>query len=216
MKHKKEVIYIDRTLYTIGHTKHSQQYFLKLLTANNINCIADVRSTPFSKFCPQFNQNEIKMFLNKHGIYYIPMGEEFGARQKDMSLYTTEGYLDFEKTAKSDNFLTGIERISTGIDKGLNIAFMCTEKDPIDCHRNILVANAFYKNDYKIQNILANGDIENQEHLQNRLLDMYFPDRAQLTFIDVNRNTKTEVELIKESYRLRNKEIGYNINKSKE
>jgi len=210
------VIFIDRTLYTIGHSKHSKQYFLKLLRLNMINCIVDVRSTPFSKFSPQFNKDELKQFLNNSGVYYIHMGEEFGARQKDKKLYTTEGYLDFEKTAKSKQFIKGVDRISKGIDKGLKIAFMCTEKDPIDCHRNILVANEFYKNNYNIENILENGNHEDQKHLEKRLLDMYFPNRQQLNFIDLNKNNKTEEELIKEAYKLRNRDIGYSLSGNNE
>ncbi|WP_017209972.1 DUF488 family protein [Clostridium beijerinckii] len=206
------MIHIDRTLYTIGHSKHTQQYFLKLLKLNKINCIVDVRSTPFSKFSPQFNKDEIKKFLNMHGIYYIHMGSEFGARQEDRNLYSKDGYLDFEKTAKSKQFLNGVERISNGIEKNLKIAFMCTEKDPIDCHRNILVANQFHKRNYNIENILENGSLEKQEHLEKRLLDMYFPDRYQLNFMDLNKNSKTEEELIDEAYKLRNKDIGYTLN----
>lgn len=206
---------MDRILYTIGHSKHSIQYFTKLLRLNKINCIVDVRSIPFSKFCPQFNRDELRKFLNKCGIYYIFMGEEFGARREDKSLYTLQGHLDFEKTAKSEQFVKGVERIQNGVEKGLNIALMCTEKDPIDCHRNILVANTFHKNNYIIRNILQNGAIESQEHLQSRLLDMYFPDRNQLNFIDVNKNIKTQEELIKEAFRLRNIDIGYSINEDK-
>lgn len=172
----------------------------------------DVRSTPFSKFSPQFNKDELKKFLNKYGVYYIHMGVEFGARREEKNLYTKEGYLDFEKTAESKQFLNGVERISKGIEKNFRIAFMCTEKDPIDCHRNILVAKQFYKRNYDIQNILENGYLESQEHLEKRLLDMYFPNRYQLDFMDLIKKSKTEEELIDEAYKLRNKDIGYTLN----
>lgn len=204
------------TLYTIGHSKHTQQYFLKLLRLYKINCIVDVRSTPFSKFCPQFNRDEIKKYLNRYGVYYVEMGDEFGARRKDKELYTNEGYLDFEKTAGSFEFIKGIKRINEGLEKNLNIAFMCTEKDPIDCHRSILVAREFYKRNYKIINILEDGSNESQEHLEERLLDMYFPNRGQLNFIQPENNSKSIEELIKDAYKLRNKDIGYSLNGSEE
>lgn len=201
-------------LYTIGHSKHTQQDFLKLLRLHKINCVVDVRSTPFSKFSPQFNRDEIKKYLNKCGIYYIEMGKEFGARRSDKTLYTNEGYLDFEKTAKSSEFISGIKRINKGVEKGLNIVFMCTEKDPIDCHRNILVAREFYKRNYEILNILYDGSIESQKDLEIRLLDMYFPNRGQLNFIDLENNLKSIEELVEEAYKLRNKDIGYSLNES--
>ena len=67
------------------------------------------------------------------------MGEEFGARRSDTALYDSSGVLDFIKVIKSSLFQSGFKRVKTGLDKGFNIAFMCTEKDPIDCHRSILV-----------------------------------------------------------------------------
>lgn len=207
---------IDKILYTIGHSRHSEQYFLRLLKLNKINCIVDVRSTPFSKFCPQFNKEELKKCLNLYGIYYIHMGKEFGARRADKNLYTAEGYLDFEKTAKSEQFLKGIERISIGVEKKLNISFMCSEKDPIDCHRNILVANEFYKRKYTIKNILEDGKVEKQEHLHKRLLDMYFPNRNQLNLLDLDKNSETDQELLIKAFKLRNKDIAYKLKEDEE
>ncbi len=69
-------------LYTIGHSIHSNNYFLELLTKYNINCLVDVRSNPYSKYAPQYNMNEIKRFLISNQIYYIFMGEEFGGQAK--------------------------------------------------------------------------------------------------------------------------------------
>jgi uncharacterized protein (DUF488 family) len=164
---------------------------------------------PFSKICPQFNQDLLKKFLKENGIYYIFMGKEFGARREDKSLYTNEGYLDFEKTSKNNDFINGMNRIIYGLEQNLKIAFMCTEKDPIDCHRNILVAYAFYKNGYQIENILSDGTVESQENLEERLLDLYFPDRFQLNLFEEQPLDKRE--LINRAYKLRNKDIGYSL-----
>lgn len=211
-----EVININKVLYTVGHSKHSLQHFLKILRLNNISCIVDVRSMPFSKICPQFNQDNFKKFLNENGIYYIFMGKEFGARREDKNLYTNEGYLDFEKTANSKDFIEGVERISKGLKKDFRIAFMCTEKDPINCHRNILVAHEFQKNNYEIQNILADGTIESQQHLEQRLLNIYFPNRFQIDLFENSKENLNEKELINKAYKLRNKDIGYTLNENGE
>jgi uncharacterized protein (DUF488 family) len=205
-------------IFTIGHSSYTQEQYLKFLIRYEINCIVDVRSMPYSKYVPQFNKEEIKKFLNSNAIYYIFMGKELGARREDKALYTNEGYLDFEKTSKTIPFINGIERVKTGIEKGNKIALMCMEKDPIDCHRNILVARQFFNQGFKVLNILENGLTETQEQLENRLLDLYFPERNQLTILDIiDKNTTVEKEsLINQAYSLRNKEIGYSLDKEKE
>jgi uncharacterized protein (DUF488 family) len=201
-------------IYTIGHSSYTQEQFLELLLQYQINCIVDVRSIPYSKYASQFNKEEIKRFLKNRSIYYVFMGKELGARREDRNLYTNEGYLDFEKTSKTLSFLNGIERIETGIEKGYRIAIMCKEKDPIDCHRNILVARKLYIQGYKVLNILESGLLESQEDLEIRLLNIYFPERDQLSISDIYSNRVYDSKfLINEAYKLRNKEIGYCIDK---
>lgn len=202
-------------VYTIGHSAHKINYFLSILRTYNINCIIDVRSIPYSKYTPQFNEDNLKTILHNNKIHYISMGKELGARRDETDLYTLEGYLDFEKVRMSSLFIKGIERIKAGIEKGFNITLMCTEKDPIDCHRNILVARELYKQDYDVVNILDYEKIEIQSDLEKRLLDMYFPNRTQPALFCTG-EWKCDKELINEAYVLRNKDIGYSIFKEKE
>lgn len=200
-----------KEIFTIGHSNHSIEHFLNLLKLHNINCVVDVRSTPYSKYATQFNINQLKEILKNNGLYYIFMGNELGARWKDKNVYTKEGYLDFEKVRETDKFNNAIRHIEDRIDKGFRIALMCTEKDPIDCHRAILIAPKFYYNGYNVKNILENGDILTQEDIEKRLLDIYFPDRMQLTISEVLGEQKSDSELIYEAYKQRNKDIGYYI-----
>lgn len=200
-------------IYTVGHSTYNIDYFIKLLRINNINCIIDVRSTPYSKYGPQYNRESLKKSLNEKGIYYIYMGKEFGARRNNRELYTKEGYLDFEKTSIDTDFKDGVYRINQGINKGYRIAFMCTEKDPFDCHRCILVARQFKDAGLEVKNILPDGSCITQEEIEIRLLNKYFPDRNQVTLFNlVNNDGISEDKLIKDAYRLRNSEIGYKIN----
>lgn len=198
-------------LYTIGHSLHSIDQFIELLNSHDINCIVDVRSTPYSKFSPQFNINEFKKFLNINRKYYIFMGEEFGARRSESSLYDINGLLDFEKVIKSTFFQAGIKRVKSGLNKGYKIAFMCTEKDPLDCHRSILVGRAFHDEKFEVLNIHEDGSVENQNDLEERLLNLYFPERNQTNIFDILEGEKSKEELVIEAYRLRNKDIGYKI-----
>lgn len=198
-------------LFTIGHSKYTTEYFISLLEKNNINYVLDVRSTPYSKYAEQFNRENVHMFLEKNGIKYSYMGKYFGARPPEVSLYSEEGYLDFEKVIQSERFHIGMENVILGLKKGNKIALMCTEKDPIDCHRAIMVARAFDRKRIEVNHILSDGDLQTQRELENRLLEKYFPDREQLSLFNYQ-NVVSDEEYIVQAYRKRNKDIGYYIN----
>lgn len=198
-------------IFTIGHSNHTIDKFISLLRINKINCIVDVRSTPYSKFTPQFNKDDLKKVLNLNSIIYIHMGKEFGARRNNMELYTKDGYLDFEKTRKDGAFLNGVDRVTQGYNKGFNIALMCTEKDPFDCHRCIMVGKGLKDHGFEVKHILPNNSIINQNQIEQRLLNTYYKNRNQITFETLMSNNLTEQEMIEASYKKRNKEIGYQI-----
>lgn len=197
-------------LYTIGHSRYEFEYFANLLKKFKINYLLDVRSTPYSKYAETFNREQLENSLASEGITYFFMGKFFGARPDNTDLYSKEGYLDFEKTSRSDLFITGMENVKLGLKKGNNIVLMCTEKDPIDCHRAIMVARAFSLEGIDVQHILPDGKLQTQQELDRRLLDRYFPDRTQLSLFDYNDPVNDE-EIIKSAYRKRNKEIGYHL-----
>ena len=200
------------SVYTIGCSTNTLERFLELLKMHNINCIVDVRSTPFSKYTSQFNREGLQSYLKKQNILYIWMGKEFGARRDNKELYSIQGYLDFEKVIKDDEFLGGVDRIRNGISKGYRICLMCTEKDPIDCHRTILVSKGLDDNDIEVNHILQDGKLVNKKQIDERLLDMYFKNRNQINFDMLLGNSKTEEEMLEEAYKKRNKDIGFEIN----
>ena len=202
-------------LFTIGHTNHSQEEFLQLLRANNITYLLDVRSTPFSQFTSQFNKDVIAAFLKKNGVNYNHMGKFFGARPMDKSLYAEQGYLDFEKARASKNFQKGLENVTLGLNKGFNIVLMCTEKDPFDCHRAIMVARGFELTGFDVSHIFPDGKIITQAEFNNRLLDKYYPDRNQISlFSEISSLSEEEVLVL--AYRRRNADIGYHIQTDEE
>ena len=202
-------------LYTIGHTNHSHEDFLELLLAHQIEYLLDVRSTPFSQFTSQFNKDIIADFLKKNGINYNHMGKYFGARPMDRSLYTDKGYLDFDKARESDDFKKGMDNVILGLNKGYNIALMCTEKDPFDCHRAIMVSRGFDLKGIEVNHILPDGKLISQRELNDRLLNKYYPDRNQISlFSDISSLSEEEVLVL--AYRLRNADIGYHIQNEEE
>lgn len=196
-----------KQLYTIGHSTYPAEHFAELLKCFEVDCILDVRSVPFSRHVPQYNRDELKAFLKQNGIEYHPMGKWFGARQPDMQFYSEEGYLDFEKFRESSLFIQGLESVKRGLDQ-FNIALMCSEKDPIDCHRAIMVGRGFELDGTDVKHILHDFSSITQAELNARLLDRYFPNRNQISIFDLG-GEKTDEEYLVDAYRIRNSEIGY-------
>lgn len=95
---------MEKTLLSIGHSQHQVDYFINLLKSHDVNYILDVRSTPYSQFAASYNRESIRPALQSNGIEYAFMGNYFGARPTDSSLYSSNGYLDFEKVANSSRF----------------------------------------------------------------------------------------------------------------
>ncbi len=202
-------------LFTIGHSQYTLEYFINLLKMHSVDYLLDVRSTPYSKYAEQFNREHLKSFLEKNGFKYSYMGKYFGARQTELSLYNQDGYLDFEKVAKSEKFNIGLDNVILGLNRENKIALMCTEKDPIDCHRAIMVARAFDLKGIEVNHILSDGSVQTQRELDKRLLDKYFSDREQLSIFNYN-NVMSDEEYIIQAYRKRNEEIGYRISQKQD
>lgn len=198
---------MKKRIYTIGHSQHSIDYFISMLEKYDINYVLDVRSTPHSQFAEAYNRERIGIALKRADIEYVFMGSFFGARPKDKTLYSKEGYLDFEKVRKDVKFQSGVDNVIKGIQEGNNITLMCTEKDPLECHRAILVARTFYDRGIDVQHILADSSLQSHDELNERLVDMYFPDRYQISMFACD--NKTDEECLEESYRYQNKKIGY-------
>ena len=191
-------------VYTIGHSNYPIEEFLQLLKKHNINCICDVRSMPYSRFTEQYNREYLRDFLSKIDIKYLFFGEEFGARREEKNLLT-DGLVDFEKVAKDEKFLEGIERIENGLKKGYRIALMCTEKEPIECHRTILISKNLHKLGMEVLHILVDGTTIDHGKIEENLLDKYYPNRNQISLFDLNET----IDYLKEAYKKANLEIGY-------
>lgn len=157
-----------REVFTIGHSTHSIEKFLDLLAAHRIQVVADVRSSPYSKFNPQFNRDDLQNSLKKSGIRYVFLGKELGARSEDRACYVADK-VQYDRLAKTTLFQSGLDRVVEGA-KSYRIALMCAEKDPLDCHRTILVARELLKRDLSIAHILDNGSIEGHTESISRLV----------------------------------------------
>jgi uncharacterized protein (DUF488 family) len=159
----------DRTgppLYTIGHSNHSLAYFLELLDRHQIEAIADVRSMPYSRYVPHFNPKEIKSALSNAGLTYVYFGKELGARPDDPACYV-KGRISYERLALRPDYQTGLARIRQGAEK-YRLALMCTEKDPLDCHRMILICRQL-RPERPLLHVLGDGALETNQGAELRL-----------------------------------------------
>lgn len=194
------------TIYTIGHSIYEIEDFVKLLKQNQINTIVDVRSTPYSKFAPQYNRETLKKYLKQNSICYIFMGDLLGARHEDKTLLFDDGKVDFKKVQETKNFQDGVIRLQKGIEKGYSISLMCSEKEAFDCHRFGLISEFLTKKSIEINHIYPDKVVLQQE-LEQKLLKKY---EKQIPKIDLFNQNIDSQEQLKEAYKLRNKDIAYN------
>lgn len=159
---------VTNQIFTIGHSAHSIEKFFALLRAHSIQAVADVRSTPFSKFNPQFNRDTLKSELKISGIRYVFLGKELGARSEDPTCYVDKK-IQYDRLANTALFKSGIARVIEG-SSNYRIALMCAEKDPLDCHRTMLVSRELIKRGVGITHILDNGLTESHGESIERLI----------------------------------------------
>lgn len=165
-------------LLTIGHSNHEAGAFLALLARHGVTAVADVRSAPYSRFNPHFNRENLQRALFAVGVAYVYLGRELGARREERECYVA-GVARYERIARTPAFADGVERVLRGMGTH-RVALMCAEKDPLTCHRTILVARHMRPLVDAIDHIREDGSIETTAALESRLVRMHFPDGRDL------------------------------------
>ncbi len=186
-------------LYTIGHSTHTVQRLIELLSMHTISAVADVRSSPYSRFNPQFNRETLQHALREAEIEYVFLGKELGARSIDSSCYI-DGQVQYDLVAESTIFRSGLDRLRKGMDT-FRIALLCAEKDPIACHRMILVCRNIRCDGITIQHIREDGSLEDNHEAERRLM--------QILNIQENDLFDSEEDLIQRAYTIQGKKIAY-------
>ena len=190
---------MDHTVFTIGHSTHPIEKFVDLLKQHNIEAVADVRSSPYSQYNPQYNRETLKKTLQEHEIQYVFLGDELGARRTERGCYV-DGQAVYERVAQLPAFKEGIERVKKGAQK-MQIALICAEKDPIECHRAVLISRQLAQEKVEVQHILEDGNIQEQGELEERLLSL-----SGLQGGDLFRSSE---EVMAEAYERRGQQIAY-------
>ena len=154
--------------FSIGHSNIPAERFLAMLRGAGVNAIADVRSMPHSRFCPWFSQTPLATALSAAGIGYIAMGEALGGRPRDVRLYRGD-VADYEAMAIQPEYLTGLHRVLEAAARS-RICLLCAEREPLDCHRCLLVARSLAERGAAVGHILHDGPIEAHDATEQRLL----------------------------------------------
>jgi len=155
-------------LFTIGHSNLPVEHFLDLLKNSGVTAVADVRSVPFSRRFPWFSGNMLAPRLASAGIAYLAMGDALGGRPRDPELFC-EGVADYERMAAVPEFRAGLDQVGAAAKRS-RLCLMCAEREPLDCHRCLLVGRALAERGLKLGHILVDGTIEPQAATEERLL----------------------------------------------
>jgi len=155
-------------LFSIGHSNIPADRFIALLGDAGADAVADVRSSPYSRFFPWFSRKNLQARLAQEGMTYMPYGDALGGRPRDVSLYRN-GIADYAAMALTPEFQAGLERLQNDASH-CRICLMCAEREPLDCHRCLLVARALAGRGAAVGHILHDGTIEPHAATEARLL----------------------------------------------
>ena len=155
-------------LLSIGHSNLAVDRFVTMLTNAGVTAVADVRSVPFSRRFPWFSGKPLAERLMREGVAYIALGDALGGRPRDPKLYC-DGVADYEAMAATPEFRAGLDRVADETRRH-RLCLMCAEREPLDCHRCLLVGRALAGRGLAPGHILADGAIESHAATEQRLL----------------------------------------------
>jgi uncharacterized protein (DUF488 family) len=150
-----------KPIRTIGHSNHPIERFVELLKAGGVERLVDVRSMPWSRRFPQFGRERLAKSLAEAGIIYSWEGEALGGKPK-----AGGGYDD---AAARPEFKDAIGRLIAE-RANTSLCLMCAEKEPLDCHRTVLVSRRLAERDVPIEHLLADGTVKPHSEIEEALL----------------------------------------------
>jgi uncharacterized protein (DUF488 family) len=152
------------TVFTVGHSNHSLELFVSLLSAHEIDAVVDVRSQPYSRFAAQFNREALAAALDDHGIKYVFLGRELGGRPDGDEYYDDEGHVLYGRVAASPLFQAAVLRLENGLSR-YRLALMCSEEDPTNCHRRLLVTRVLNDRGVEVVHVRGDGRVQRERDL---------------------------------------------------
>ena len=167
-----------RPLFTIGYGARTLDDFIAALKTNRIEYLIDVRTSPFSKFKPEFSKDLLQYYLERAGIRYLFMGDSLGGQPKDPGCLT-DGKVDYDKVRAQPSFQAGIERLRKAFEQQRRAALMCSEGRPEQCHRSKMIGEALVAAGIPVCHIDEDGVLLTQNQVIDRLtqgqMDLFGP-----------------------------------------
>jgi uncharacterized protein (DUF488 family) len=190
---------MEESIFTIGHSTHTMEHFIALLRMHRITAVGDIRSVPYSHSNPQFDREVLKKTFDTVGIVYVFLGKELGARSEDPACYEN-GKVRYDRLARTELFQHGLERVRQGMEK-YRLAIMCAEREPLVCHRTILVARHLAALGLDIKHIHADGTLENHADALDRL--------ARILNLRDDHMFRSREEMLADAYQRQEQRISY-------
>src|SRR5260370_41141318 len=150
-----------KPIKTIGHSNHPIEHIVGLLEAAGIALLVDGRSMPYSRRFPQFGKERLAKSLAAAGIGYVHEGAALGGKP--------EGGSDYDALAERPAFKDALGRL-IGRAETTTLCLMCAEKEPLDCHRTVLVARRLAERGVAVSHLLADGGMRPHRDVEDALL----------------------------------------------
>jgi len=150
------------SFFTIGHSNHDIEAWLALLRKHGVEVVADARSSPYSKYVPQFDRELVQRSLEEAGIRYLYLGAELGGRPANPAYYDAKGRVLYSRLRDDARFQTAIVRLESGIER-FRVALLCGEEDPANCHRRLLIGRVLTERGHTMLHIRGDGRLESDE-----------------------------------------------------
>ncbi len=159
----------DYQIFTIGHGGHTLDTMINQLLRLHIEFVIDVRSIPYSRYQPEFSKDSLTRALTYSELRYGSMGRQLGGRPDDPSCYTENGNVDYDKCKQRPFFQKGILRLQNACRLGHRVCLLCSEGDPKDCHRSVLIGEALTDIGIRVIHVFPDGSSKSQsEVMQER------------------------------------------------
>jgi uncharacterized protein (DUF488 family) len=158
---------VQPPLYSVGHSNVTLEDLLSLLQRHDIEVVADVRTSPRSRYVPHFDSESLQEALSHRAIRYVPLGQQLGGRPDGDEFYDEQDRVLYGRLARSELFQAGIDRVIKG-SKNYRIALLCSEEDPSKCHRHLLIGRVLRDRGITVLHIRSDGRLQTEDNLDTR------------------------------------------------
>jgi uncharacterized protein (DUF488 family) len=128
-------------VWSVGHSTHTLNGFLELLTAHGIALVADIRAVPRSRRHPWFHSDALAQSLPDHGVAYLHLSRLAGWRRvaagSPNGAWRNPSFRGYADYAMGDEFAAGLAQLRE-LAAAQPTAMMCSEALWWRCHRRLV------------------------------------------------------------------------------